>query len=124
SRKRQGNSAMPTPQPDTTLRITRILDAPREKVFDAWVDPELRKRWWGSSPDDRCSVCEIDARAGGKYRVGMVSSKRESIAVGEFREFVRPEKLVFTWSWEKPADGVQNSVVTLLFKALSDSRTE
>ena len=48
------------------LFITRIFDAPRERVWKAWTEPDLMKRWWGpkafTSP-----YCKIDLRVGGKF---------------------------------------------------------
>lgn len=70
-----------------------------------------------------CTCCEIDPRPGGHYRIGMKKQDEEYITVGEFLEVVEPQKLVFTWSWEYPADGVKNTLVTVEFRQV-DNGTE
>lgn len=59
------------PSPDKQdLIITHTFDAPAEKVWQAWTDPELVKQWWG--PDGfTCIMAEIDLREGGTSIVGM-----------------------------------------------------
>src|SRR6267378_2706264 len=50
----------------TALVITRVFDAPREQVWNAWTDPEQFKKWWG--PEHfTAPVSEIDLRVGGTY---------------------------------------------------------
>jgi uncharacterized protein YndB with AHSA1/START domain len=82
------------------LVITRIFDAPRHLVFQAWTEPDRLVRWWGprgfSTP-----LCEIDARPGGAFRMGMRSPEGTDHRLrGVFREIVPPERLVCTWAWE------------------------
>lgn len=48
------------------ITISRVFDAPREKVWKAWTDPELIKKWWGPK-DFTAPRIEIDFRVGGKY---------------------------------------------------------
>jgi uncharacterized protein YndB with AHSA1/START domain len=106
------------------VRLTRRIPAPRERVFDAFTVPELRKRWWGAHPGDHCTLCEIDARVGGRYRINIVTDRGEFITAGTFFEFDRPQRLVFTWSWEVPAGEAEGSVVTIDFASLGASSTE
>jgi uncharacterized protein YndB with AHSA1/START domain len=108
--------------PDSSLQATRVIKAPREKVYDAFIVPELRKQWWASKPGYSCTICEIDARVGGDYRINMLTTEGEFFAARTFQELVRPEKQVFTWSW--PTGEVKESLVTLLFKAIDDHTTE
>jgi uncharacterized protein YndB with AHSA1/START domain len=85
-----------TRQPFT---IQQAIDAPREKVFKAWTDPEQISRWFvpvdgWSAPIDKISV---DARPGGSWRVSMVDDKGEAFpAVFHYREVAEPNRLVFT----------------------------
>lgn len=106
------------------VRITRRIAAARESVFDAFTVPELRRRWWAAHPGDQCTLCEIEARVGGRYRINMISQSREFITTGTFLEVDRPQRLVFTWSWELPAGGPENSVVTIDLVVLGASLTE
>jgi uncharacterized protein YndB with AHSA1/START domain len=106
------------------VRMTRLIPAARERVFDAFTVPELLKRWWGAQPGDHCTLCEIDARIGGRYRINTVTGRGEFITAGTFVEFDRPRRLVFTWSWEVPADCLEGSVVTIDLASLGASLTE
>ncbi len=101
------------------VRLTRLIRAPRQTVYDAWLDPEIRKRWWCASPEMKPGVCTIDPNPGGKYRVGMIAPDgKEHIVVGEFIELQPPDKLVFTWTWETNPDFGGTSLVTIeLFDA-------
>ena len=70
--------------PETTLDMTRVVRAPREKVFDAWVVPELRRQWWRSKPGALCTLCEIDARQGGRW-LGCLESLSEELETANRR---------------------------------------
>jgi uncharacterized protein YndB with AHSA1/START domain len=80
------------------LVITRILDAPRELVFEAWTDPKHVSQWFGprgfSNP-----VCELDPRPGGSILIHMRGPNGISHPMtGVYHEVVRPTRLVYT-SW-------------------------
>jgi hypothetical protein len=51
--------------------VSRLIDAPRERVFDAWVKPEKLAQWWGPKGFTNAR-CEIDPRPGGKIRIDMI----------------------------------------------------
>ena len=81
---------------DLEFVITRVFDAPRELVFEAWTDPERLKRWWGPHGFTN-PVCNVDCRPGGSYRIVMRGPDgTEHPAKGVYREVVRPERLVMT----------------------------
>jgi uncharacterized protein YndB with AHSA1/START domain len=87
---------------DLKLEIRRLIKAPREHVFDAWTNPDQLTKWFG--PDDAFVVpqAKVDLRAGGKYRIQMKNPDGEfHTAVGTYREVKPPQRLVFTWAWEK-----------------------
>jgi uncharacterized protein YndB with AHSA1/START domain len=78
------------------LVLTRIFDAPRELVYNAWTEPEHFMRWWGpkgfSTP-----VCTIDPRPGGVIHFCMRSPEGQDIwCKGVYREVVAPERIVCT----------------------------
>jgi uncharacterized protein YndB with AHSA1/START domain len=98
------------------VRMTRLIRAPRQKVYNAWLDPKIRTQWWCAAPEMKPGVCEIDASVGGRYRVGMVAPDgKEHIVVGEFIELNPPNKLAFTWTWETNPSFGSNSQVTVEF---------
>lgn len=61
------NSIVTLPS-DTEIAVTRFFAAPPERVFDAWTQPDLVRRWLLGPPGWTMPVCEIDLRAGGEYR--------------------------------------------------------
>src|SRR6267143_1414078 len=65
--KHVGKLKITTPS-DREIAMTRVFDAPRDLVFDAWTKPELLKRWLGVFGNWSFAVCEVDLRVGGKYR--------------------------------------------------------
>src|SRR5687767_5989391 len=62
-----GNLEISTPSP-REIAMTRVFDAPRQLVFEAWTKPELIKRWLGALDGWSMPVCEVDLRVGGAYR--------------------------------------------------------
>ncbi len=79
----------------------RILDAPRERVWKAWTDPEMIKKWWGPKNFTAPEVY-VDLRKGGSYLYCMRGSPapgapvRDFWSAGSYREIVPMEKLVVT----------------------------
>ena len=82
-----------------SLRVTRTFRASRQRVFRAWTEPELMMRWFVEG-DGNMTVCEIDLREGGRYRLeGQIGDWRWRIW-GSYLEVRPPERLVYTWSWK------------------------
>jgi len=82
------------------LVITRIFDAPRHLVFQAWTEPGRVARWWGPQ-GFVTTYSDMDIRPGGTFRVCMRSPEgAEHWKQGVYREVVKPERLVFTFAWE------------------------
>jgi uncharacterized protein YndB with AHSA1/START domain len=103
----------------TDLRLERTFDADREAVFDAWTNPEVLRRWWAAGPDWDTPLAEVDLREGGAYRLTMrdPESGMQPTVGGEFKEVRRPERLVYTWTWEDmPGATGAGSVVTVDFE--------
>jgi uncharacterized protein YndB with AHSA1/START domain len=77
--------------------VTRLFDAPRALVFEAWTKAEHVARWWDPSGVP-LAVCEIDLRPSGAFRwVNRAPDGGEGHSfAGIYREITPPEKLVFT----------------------------
>jgi uncharacterized protein YndB with AHSA1/START domain len=90
------------PSAETTLKLRRTFQAPRERVFRAWTDPHELGRWFAPSEDYHAQVPVLELRVGGKYAID-VHHKDGNIhrVSGTYREITPPEKLVFTWRWER-----------------------
>jgi uncharacterized protein YndB with AHSA1/START domain len=85
------------------IAMTRVFDAPRRLVFDAWTKPALLKRWLGVRGGWSLDVCEIDLRVGGAYRYVWRSAKGKEMGMGGvYREIVRPQRIVATEVFDNP----------------------
>lgn len=89
---------------DLSLSITRVFNAPREKIFRAWTDADQIAKWF--APEGlSVPTAEVDATVGGQYRIAMAPPGGNPwFVAGTYREVKAPEKLVFTWQWEQPTD--------------------
>ena len=80
------------------LVLTRVFDAPRERVFKVWTDPKHVAQWWGPHGFTN-PVCELDARPGGAIRIHMRGPNGIVYPMtGVYQEVVEPERLVFVSS--------------------------
>ncbi len=104
-----------------TLRLERTFEAPAEDVFDAWTNPEVLRRWWAVDPDGRTPVAEVDLREGGSYRLTMEGADGSGVHTvrGEYREVLRPERLVYTWAWVED-DGSTGHLSTVTVEFFGD----
>jgi len=86
---------------DREIVMTRVFDAPRQMLFDAFTKPELVPQWLTGRPDHTMPVCEIDLRVGGAYRyVWRGPDGFEMSSQGVFREVTPPERVVATERFE------------------------
>jgi len=111
---------------ETSLSITRMLDAPVEAVFAAFTDPAQYQQWVGPGTM-RSEVKRLEPHAGGAYRVTMYDENANSHTVaGVYREVTAPTRLVFTWAWEIDMGTIRaghESLVTITFRPVGN-RTE
>lgn len=119
---------------DREIAMTRVFNAPRRLVFDAFTKPELVKRWLLGPPGWSMPVCEIDFRVGGKYRYvwRQDSDGTEMGMGGVYREIVKPERIVSTEKFDQawyPGEAVgtlrlveQGGKTTLTQTVLYDSK--
>jgi uncharacterized protein YndB with AHSA1/START domain len=107
---------------DRELVITRIFDAPRELVFQAWTDPQRMLQWMGPRSHP-ARLMEMDARPGGAWRgcLDAADGSGELWQSGTCWEIVPPERVVFTFAWHT-ADGTRGAeqLVTIVFAAVGD----
>lgn len=90
----------------SNVRVTRVINASIEQVFDAWTDAEQMKHWYspeGMSTPEATSECNKD----GEYAVTMKMGEMTFKMHGKYLEFERPTKLVFTW--ESAKEGAMSS---------------
>src|SRR5438067_11892950 len=83
-----------------SLEITRVIKAPRDRVYAARTDPAQLKEWFGPENVQTRSVV-AEARVGGRFRWELTNSESEEITVhGEYRELELNRKIVLSWQWE------------------------
>jgi uncharacterized protein YndB with AHSA1/START domain len=113
---RPAESLTVTTPSDREIAMSRVFDAPRDLVFDAYTKPELLKRWLGVQRGWSLAVCEIDLRVGGAYRYVWRGPNRSDMGMrGVFREVVRPGRIVATEKFDEswyPGEAV--STMTLV----------
>ncbi|HET8872917.1 MAG TPA: SRPBCC domain-containing protein [Gaiellaceae bacterium] len=107
------------------ITITRVFDAPRERVWKEWTEPERFADWFGGTESEvPLTSVSMDVRPGGSWRLTMFAEpgRREIHWTGEYREVVEPERLVFTVS-DQPEDDLYE-LVTVVLTDVGEDRTE
>ena len=101
---------------EISLRLSHSFDAPREKVFEAWTDPSVLKRWWAAQESWDCPLAEVDLRVGGQYKLSMrdPDSGQVHTVSGEYTSIRAPEHLAYTWVWEVEVPGHGGGEATLV----------
>jgi uncharacterized protein YndB with AHSA1/START domain len=83
---------------ETAIRITRVINAPIERVFAAWTDPAQMSRWFFVQETWTAAV-ENDLRVGGVFSIKMHAGQEQLLdCTGVYREIEPPTRLVFTWT--------------------------
>jgi uncharacterized protein YndB with AHSA1/START domain len=102
--------------PTFILTQTRVIRAPRARVYEAWTNPEMAKQWFGPA-GLQCPSVEIDPRIGGAYRIefapraaadGISCGSQNTAAFGHYTKIVPNQLLQFTWSsnWQPGEDSI------------------
>ncbi|RDZ27591.1 SRPBCC family protein [Lysobacter silvisoli] len=94
--------------------VTRTFDAPARLVFEAWVRPELFRRWWvPRSLGMTLRSCDLDVRTGGEYRLVFGDDPAHAMAFfGKYLEVVPNERIV----WTNEEGGEVGSITTVTFE--------
>ena len=105
---------------DLTVKVNKIIHAPIEKVFDAWLDPKMLSKFMTPMQGMPDSDVENDAQEGGDFTIIMHAGGNKLPHTGKYIEINRPDKLVFTWVSHRSVD---NSIVTLNFTKIAENET-
>lgn len=117
------HSAKVTFPSDTQILITRDFAAPKNLVYRAVSEPELVKRWWNAKRGE-VKTCEIDLRAGGKWRYVMETPEGFEVAFhGEYKEIVPNERVVTTEAYEGAPDPDLNATTNTMTLTENDGVT-
>lgn len=80
-----------------SLLVRRTINAPVERVFAAWTQPEHLEKWWGPA-GVTCSEAEVDLRVGGAIRIANTLPDGSTLWIeGTFEHVEPPTELVYTW---------------------------
>jgi len=102
-----------------SLTLKRRLNAPAEKVYAAWTQPEQITQWFGPSDTSKVLRAETDVRVGGRYTLAFRTEDGEEHHVSGIYREVRPnERLQFTWAWRSTPE--RESLVTVSIKPDGD----
>jgi uncharacterized protein YndB with AHSA1/START domain len=107
------------------ITIVRVFDAPRERVWREWTEPEPFADWFGGRDGEvPLSTVSMDVRPGGSWRATMFAEpgRREIHWKGEYLEVVEPERLVFTLSDQPDEEAYE--LITVVLADLGAGRTE
>ena len=93
-----------TAEQNTVIRVTRSFSASPDRVFDAWLDPEVAGKWLFATAARPMARVAIDARVKGAFCLVERRDGEDVEYSGEYVEIVPPRRLVFTLSVENPRD--------------------
>jgi uncharacterized protein YndB with AHSA1/START domain len=117
--KQRSTRATVTTPTDREIRIERVFNAPRDRVWQALTDPKLVAQWWGRG--NKLVIERLEVKRGGHWRFVEHSDHGVHGFEGRFREVTPPERIVQTFEW----DGMPGHVTieTLMLEDLGDGRT-
>ncbi len=106
---------------DLTCKVSKTIQAPIDRVFDAWLDPALLTQFILPMPGMPQPATKTDPKEGGEFEIVMQVGEDKIPHTGRYIEISKPNKLVFTW--ESPFS-VDDSTVTLTFNASGENETQ
>jgi uncharacterized protein YndB with AHSA1/START domain len=111
--------AVVTTPNDREIHIERIYNATRERLWKAFMEPQLLAQWWGRG--NKVDVVTWEPVRGGHWRLVEHSDHGDHGFEGRFREITPVERIVQTFEW----DGMPGhpAVQTAMFEDLGDGRT-
>ena len=98
---------------ELNLEVSRVINAPKETLFDAWLDPKMLANFMMPAPDMSVPKVKADARVGGRFLIVMHAGGKDMPHEGTYKTIDRPNTLAFTW--ESPMSPIDGSIVTLNF---------
>ncbi|MBI5092823.1 MAG: SRPBCC domain-containing protein [Candidatus Hydrogenedentes bacterium] len=104
-----------TTKPHVDVRVFRHFNAPPERVFDAWLDPELIGQWMFGPRlrEEEVLRISVDARVAGSFSFLVRRQGVEFDHIGTYREIDRPRRLVFTWGIAGASDNESLVIITI-----------
>ena len=116
----QAKKATITSEGEREVRIERIFDAPRTRVWEAYTNPKLVAQWWGRG--HQLDIERMEVERGGHWRYVEHTEHGKQGFEGRYRDVKAPERLVMTFEWDGMPGHV--SISTTTFEDLGDGRTK
>ena len=89
-----------------SLRITRLIQADRQAVWNAWTQPDQMRQWSCPEPGGVQDITS-DLRIGGSFMITMRVEGADYTAIGTYKEIDAPSRLVYTWDWKEEDHSVR-----------------
>ncbi len=104
------------------LHINKEINAPIERVFQAWVQAEKIKHWFAPGKVMTVPRAEIDLQEGGSYLIHMHNPEENEdyIVTGTYEEIIPNQRLVFTWGWQHSEERTK---VAIELKKINENKT-
>jgi uncharacterized protein YndB with AHSA1/START domain len=106
-----------TEMPELSLKVSRTIKAPIEKVYNAWLNPTMLAKFMVAGEGMSVPRVETDAREGGRFSIIMARGDQELPHGGEYQKLNPFSEIIFTW--ESPFS-IEGSTVTLHFSEVGD----
>ncbi len=107
--------------PKRVLRLRREFDAPLEKVYDAFTNPAVMRRWWGPQTM-QVYQCEVDLQPGGTWCVGLLTADGQQRNVSGTFTRVEQQAISFTWRWDYTGAPPTQTEVSIEFQRIGAAR--
>ena len=102
---------------DSTLTVSRVIDAKPEEIFEALTNSAIMQKWFFASADAGWSASvKNDATEGGHYQIDMHSPKETYSHEGEYKTIIPNKKIVFTWN----SQAVRDTIVTISLREVTE----
>jgi uncharacterized protein YndB with AHSA1/START domain len=120
AKQSSAKKATVTKTSDRTVRIERVFDASRERVWEAMTKPELVAQWWGRG--NKLDVEKLELKRGGHWRFVEHAGGETHGFEGRYAEVDPPSKLVYSFEWDgMPAHAI---LETIVLEDLGDGKTK
>jgi uncharacterized protein YndB with AHSA1/START domain len=90
---------------ELSLTLNRRINAPAQKVFDAWLDPKMLARFMVTCEGGSVPKAETEARVGGRFHIVMKPGGEEIPHEGTYKTIDPHRQIIFTWESPFSADG-------------------
>jgi uncharacterized protein YndB with AHSA1/START domain len=97
-----------------SITIQKVFNSPVQSVWDAWTEPAIIMRWFGSDPKGKVLKANLDLRPGGSFEISFQDGDQtEHTCLGVYSEIEKLSRLGFSWEWKSEPGVVSFVLITL-----------